>query len=528
MIGIGIAILMAVNLYILVLWQHPDDKNQAYWPKALVLLGLTLAEGTVLFLPLDVANNGGNVDCNQSWSDVFCGSIDMTAAWSALFYLIFIFAFFLIPYTIFFYEEDDTEVLEGKFNFAKTFIIATKYMLVVAFLVALVVGISFYFLGISDIPVQQYAASTIHAYLYVQQYTTSSFMYCLSTPLTTAQLALAPDVASTGQEVTLNVTFGLYLMAIMSFVGWFLFAVFAGLGMPGISIDLVRGYQHRPQRLDRAQIAALELRTKELVEIGTMLKSTRSDRKLTRGNYIAKRQAMRAESTEFKRFKQMVYILEEDYQQMVLCKEYSTKYNPLKPLFWMLVGIVSGCICVLWLIHMVVYMLATPPYALFLNAYFNWFDKWFPLFGAISIGLFAMYLLVAAVKGCFKFGLRLMWFTLHPMKLNETYMNSFLFNVGIILMCVPAVIQFSVQAFSAYLVSADINSFFNVQVKYLRFFRYFYVNDVFVFALLIITLLSTAFLGVRPSDTPASTKQVREALRKLGAHTADYEASRAK
>jgi LMBR1 domain-containing protein 1 len=48
-------------------------------------------------------------------------------------------------------------------------------------------------------------------------------------------------------------------MALMSFIGWFLFAIFAGLGIPGIPIDMVRGFANRPQRLDRGQIAALEL-----------------------------------------------------------------------------------------------------------------------------------------------------------------------------------------------------------------------------------------------------------------------------
>ncbi len=30
-------ILLAVNSYIVVLWQHPDDKNEAYFPKAVVV-----------------------------------------------------------------------------------------------------------------------------------------------------------------------------------------------------------------------------------------------------------------------------------------------------------------------------------------------------------------------------------------------------------------------------------------------------------------------------------------------------------
>lgn len=93
--------------------QAPSAKRAATTSPCLVIsifliqqvLGLSLAMGTVLFLPLDVANNAGSVECNQSWSDVFCGTIDMQAAWHALFYLIFIFAFFLIPYTIFFYGE---------------------------------------------------------------------------------------------------------------------------------------------------------------------------------------------------------------------------------------------------------------------------------------------------------------------------------------------------------------------------------------------------------------------------------------
>ena len=37
MLAIGFAVLILVNIYILVLWQHPDDRNEAYWPKTLVV-----------------------------------------------------------------------------------------------------------------------------------------------------------------------------------------------------------------------------------------------------------------------------------------------------------------------------------------------------------------------------------------------------------------------------------------------------------------------------------------------------------
>ncbi len=72
---------------------------------------MTLAELAVILLPIDAANGSGSVQCDEAWSELFCGSLDMAAAWSTMFLLIFIFALFIVPYTIFFYEEDDSLAL---------------------------------------------------------------------------------------------------------------------------------------------------------------------------------------------------------------------------------------------------------------------------------------------------------------------------------------------------------------------------------------------------------------------------------
>ena len=58
-IVVGISILMVGGFYLLVYYQHPDDHNEAYIPKLVVLLGFVIAGATVLLLPLDVANNEG-------------------------------------------------------------------------------------------------------------------------------------------------------------------------------------------------------------------------------------------------------------------------------------------------------------------------------------------------------------------------------------------------------------------------------------------------------------------------------------
>lgn len=58
-IVVALVILLIIGFYLLVNYQHPDDKNEAYLPKAVVVLGFCLSVMTVLMLPLDVANNEG-------------------------------------------------------------------------------------------------------------------------------------------------------------------------------------------------------------------------------------------------------------------------------------------------------------------------------------------------------------------------------------------------------------------------------------------------------------------------------------
>lgn len=55
-LAVGIAILMFVmliiNVYILVYWQHPEDKNESILAKILIIFGLQLSAVSVLMLPV--------------------------------------------------------------------------------------------------------------------------------------------------------------------------------------------------------------------------------------------------------------------------------------------------------------------------------------------------------------------------------------------------------------------------------------------------------------------------------------------
>ncbi|KAL8514520.1 hypothetical protein ACS0TY_013574 [Phlomoides rotata] len=57
------------------------------------------------------------------------------------------------------------------------------------------------------------------------------------------------------------------------------------------------------------------------------------------------------------------------------------------------------------------------------------------LLGTVAFAFFCFYLLLAVIAGAMILGLKLVFIMIHPMKWGATLMNSFLFNVGLILLC---------------------------------------------------------------------------------------------
>jgi hypothetical protein len=69
------------NIYVLAFYAHPEDRNQAWFPKIVVLLGLT-SFLSVLMLPLDRANRNA---CDQSKIVSACTfTLPMIALWCGL------------------------------------------------------------------------------------------------------------------------------------------------------------------------------------------------------------------------------------------------------------------------------------------------------------------------------------------------------------------------------------------------------------------------------------------------------------
>jgi len=237
------------------------------------------------------------------------------------------------------------------------------------------------------------------------------------------------------------------------------------------------------------------------------------------GGFFSKeaRKAAAEEKKTILQFKQAVYLLEEDAEDFANCTENYKNYNPLIPIGCLLLGICALIVSIFWVLHIILYVLPKEPITPFLNTYFQWFDKWFPLFGVISVAIFSYYLLICGIKGCFKFGMRFLFFQVHPMKYNKTYMSSFLFNTGLVLLCALPVVQFSAGAFQDYARYTTVSQTFNVQLQYIKFFGWFWRAKVFEYALLCLCLLTCIYLACRPRDTSASNSlNLRDRLRSRG------------
>lgn len=56
----------------------------------------------------------------------------------------------------------------------------------------------------------------------------------------------------------IDVSFPIYLIGIMSFISWFLFVVFGGIGLTALPMDLVHIFTTRPKQMSKETYDALK------------------------------------------------------------------------------------------------------------------------------------------------------------------------------------------------------------------------------------------------------------------------------
>jgi LMBR1 domain-containing protein 1 len=535
---VAIVILLIIASYLLVHYQHPDDHNDAYVPKLIVLLGFVLAGATVLMLPLDVANNEGYAGC-EGYDTGLCGGLNMELMWDIVFWMIPIWVFVLIPFATFYYEADDGMLMAGT-AYAPNPVRQSRigqaicYQLFVFVIIGVIFAVTYISLSDSKIPVQEYvgpALGTVNqGFTYSAQRNATDDLLPFDSdglqPWGDSDTTYLSNVVDNGEQtLVLQVSLSTFYAGLMAWLGWFLFAIFGGIGLAALPLDLYLMFKNRPRHMDAAEFAEAQLslreRVNEMVDIGELIKIER-EQKAQAGLTSAfatfslnsdTRKAARDENQAVLGFKQAVYLLEQDVEDFQNATVNYKKYNVLIPYIALLLSLCAFIVSIFWFIHVIVYVFPSPPLAPFLNNYFEWFDKWFPLFGVLSVALFVSYLLLAALKGCFKFGIRFLFFHIHPMKVGKTYMSSFMFNIALVLLCALPAVQFSQAAFADYAAFAEIRQIFGVQIQFLQFFSFFWTNNVFIYCFLAFTVLTSIYLCCKPQDETVNAQALRDRLR---------------
>jgi len=538
-IVVAFILLTVVAVYFLVHYQHPDDKNDAYLPKLTVLIGFVLSGATVLLLPLDVANNEGYSGCD-GFDTAVCGGLNMLLFWNIIYLTIPIFIFLLIPFMTFYYEADDGMTMAGTSIGAtpnSRICEAVKYEAGVILIFGTIFVVMYLTLAESAVPVVEYKGGLEGVAVVTNGNFGVPFQTSFLGGLSETDVTYIDAVQGTksDQTIAVDVTVMTFFAAFMTFLGWFFFAIFGGIGLAALPLDLILGYLHRPKHMDAVEFAEAQVnirsRVNELVDLGELMKISREERKLAntagasgggmmgfggfgKGFKDTFSKNGREERSNLLEFKKAVYLLETDVEEFQNCSSHYNKYNPLIPYFSLFFGVFAVIISLAWVIQICIGVLPNEPLTPFLNGYLRWFDGFFPLFGVISVAILSLYLLLCALKGAFKFGLNFVIFQLHPMTVGKTYMSSFMFNIALVLLCALPVVQFTTEAFSDYARFTTVGQVFGIQIRYMKFFAWFWESKMFVFILVIVTGLTTLYLSCcKKEDRSKSSIYLRDRLR---------------
>ncbi|KAK3445100.1 hypothetical protein EUGRSUZ_B02811 [Eucalyptus grandis] len=372
------------NVYLLVNYQHPDDANQAYFPKVVVVLGLSVAAISILMLPADVANRQA---CRHAIYNGACNlTLPMKDLWLAIYIVDAVLVFFVIPFAMFYYEGDQDKSVGKRIKSALIWVVTTGIVC------ALVLGILYGLIGKVDFTVRHLASTTTS---FPSSWTSfSSGHECIGS---SNQCSAYTAPASAEKTWTMRTTFPEYVVALATVVGSVLFTIFGGVGIACLPLGLIFSFIRRPKAvITRSQYI------KEATELGKKARELKKaadalhqeERSGAKGRKWRKN--VKAVEKELLQLEEDVKLLEEMYPQGEKA-ETTWAMTVLGYLAKFVLGILGLIVSVAWVAHIVIYLLINPPLSPFLNEVFIKLDDvWGTAFGYCGICL----LLLLSTIGC--------------------------------------------------------------------------------------------------------------------------------
>ena len=502
------ALALACNVYVLVHFQHPDDRNQAYFPKIVVVSGLTMAVLSLLLLPLDVANRSA---CAEEIIESACRyTLPMLDMWYATYMIMFSYIFVLIPWTLFYYEQDSDATQAKKLVSSSLWSVATVVVLGLSMLIAYYFGGKAKFdmlsveSGMALIGNTALSGATECIALPSSLTTPTDFSITSGTMGGTLCSAFEPGV--TTETFTVRPTFIVYMIAVASIVSWMIFFVYAGVGIVALPIDLVKSFLNRPVKvIPRSEyIRCATILARDAQTIHQQIKSVQKEQRETGRSKKTKK--------ELKVLQVKLSQLEDDEEELLKAypqgetREATWLMTVVGYYLQLFLGGLSVLLSFFWVLHVILTVLVKPAAHPFLNSFFMWCDNLWGLLGVAIFALFCFYLVFCVIKGNTRLGLKFLLIDLYPMKLGRTNMSSLLFNTGLIMLGSVSIVQFCAQAFPVYAAETAVRDIFGGNIENLTGLGYLFKYDVFIYSFFAMVCLSCVVLPFETWKAPKSRK----------------------
>eukprot|EP00835_Amoeboradix_gromovi_P000950 NODE_36_length_31474_cov_0.342438.p6 type:complete len:487 gc:universal NODE_36_length_31474_cov_0.342438:13816-12356(-) len=437
-------LILIASFYFLVYFMSPDDIWTAWAPKILFILCMTLACFNVLMLPLDVANSSLDEENN--------GGLPIREIAIVCFLTSICLVYTVIPFCVFWYEGIDDGSGGSQLGHAMKWTIPTIIVILLVFVAAWLWGKK------TPIDVSMLVSPMISVADFADIQSGCSQSTCLKYNYTADK----------------DISFVVYIIGISSVIAWVIMAAFGGVGLACLPIDLITSFVEKPKPIT-VDIYSKNKLAMVSQSMSLIVTATSIQERLREDMSQKVRRKLKLEEAAFRR---EVMNLENTYKRNEISYR-NFGGNALLGYTKFLVGIIGSLLSFMWVLHCCFYLLPSywnfPPLSPFLNDFFISFDQNdIPFLGTFFYGLFSFWLLMCVMKGNSKLGMRVLFISVHPLKIGATYMNSLIFNIGLILLTSIGVVQFCTKAFDLYASNTAILNIFGSQIGRISGIEYVY------------------------------------------------------
>lgn len=476
-------IMIVMTVYVLIIYTHPEDLkcSKSIPSKIIILISSCVVWMFLFLLPLDIAAS--------KKMDV---GLNLSLLYQILFLVSVILIFLLLPIAIFLYNSDEEKPL---FRRIMGSIFSEFVILVLLGTVSIICWKTLKTVDFSNLEVVL-MESAVFSEIPISQ--SSNF----------EQITLF-------KKVVYDTPCFIFIIILLIFLSWVFFVVFAGIGISAVPLDSILEWKNRPKPKTAKQIAEqkirMRLKTEELLNLIEEIDEKMKTSEMKKVGFFKNWKNERKMNGQHTNLINELAKMKEEFDLFKL--EMELKVSPLISLLWLIFGIISGLFSIILLTQILVgqlIVIKNVPLASFLTLFFEFLDRKMSGFVTIIIFiLFGFFLLIFTLKGVLVFGFRFFCLvSIYPIKLGKTFANAFMFNLALVLVCVPAILHFQIILLGPFLTNSSGRYLFSGIIEKIIIFKWLFEVKAFFYAFLVWTFLGLVYVCCKNRPAKQNLKSV--------------------